>query len=273
MKKHIKSLLQQKAPKVLYAYQALSNRRLYRKVHKDITTNVFEKYYSKKNIMVLSGPFKGMKYINETVWGSITPKWIGSYEVELSSIIEEIIQIDYNKIIDVGCAEGYYAVGLAYRMPKVEIFAFDIDFISRAQTKRLARLNAVEERVHISAYCSSEDISRISTKRTLVICDIEGFERTLLEPETCQSLLFVDILVEVHEGFGEPSTLSMLKNRFANSHQIEEVDVANRAEWVNSIISAGIIMGDKDLLLEAANESRSNSQKWLWMKANNPKQN
>lgn len=269
MKEYIKLLLEQRASKVLYAYQAVNNRRVFRRLHKDIASQVYEKFYAKNNITVLSGSFKGLKYFNETVWGPITPKWIGSYEIELNSIIEEIIENDYKNIIDIGCAEGYYAIGLAYRMPKVEVFGFDIDFISRGQAKRLARLNSVEDRVNISDYCTTEDISRLSTKNTLLICDIEGFERTLLEPETCQSLLSIDILVEVHEGFGQPSTLDLLKSRFCDSHKIQEVNMTNRVEWVNSMISTAKIFDDRELLLDAANEYRSDSQKWLWMKAKN----
>lgn len=269
MKEYIKSLLEQRASKVLYAYQAVNNRRVFRRLHKDIATQVYEKFYAKNDITVLSGPFKDLKYFNETVWGPITPKWLGSYENELNSIIEEIIENDYKNIIDIGCAEGYYAIGLAYRMPKVEVFGFDVDFISRGQAKKLARLNAVEDRVNISDYCTPEDISRLSTKNTLLICDIEGFERTLLEPETCQSLLSIDILVEIHEGFGEPSTLDLLKSRFCDSHIIQEVDMTNRVEWVNSMISTEEIFDDRELLLDAANEYRSDSQKWLWMKTKN----
>lgn len=267
MKAYIKSLLEQRASKVLYAYQAINNRRVFRRLHKDIATQVYEKFYAENNITVLSGSFKGLKYFNETVWGPITPKWMGSYEIELNSIIEEIIENDYKNIIDVGCAEGYYAIGLAYRMPKVEVFAFDVDFISRGQAKRLARLNAVEDRVNISDYCTTDDISRLSTYNTLLICDIEGFERTLLEPETCQSLLSIDILVEIHEGFGQPTTLDLLKSRFFDSHIIQEVDMTDRMEWVNSMTSTAKIFEDRELLLDAANEYRSESQKWLWMKA------
>ncbi len=39
---------------------------------------------------VLTGPFRGMLYLDETVWGPITPKWAGSYEQELEDIIEKM---------------------------------------------------------------------------------------------------------------------------------------------------------------------------------------
>jgi hypothetical protein len=50
--------------------------------------------------------------LNETVWGPIEPKWLGTYELELHSIIKGILRAEYNTIIDIGSAEGYYSVGL-----------------------------------------------------------------------------------------------------------------------------------------------------------------
>lgn len=268
MKKHIKSYIEKHAPMLLDTYRAVNNRRIFGRRYKNLHKRMHNQLYGNDCIEVLSGPFKGLKYFNEVVWGPITPKWLGSYEIELSSIIEEIIARDYEKIIDIGCAEGYYAVGLASRISRSNVFAFDTDFISRNQTKRLARLNALEDRVYVSNYCSSEDISRLATGRSLIVCDIEGFERSLLDPTSCPSLSFLDILVEVHEGSWRPNTLELLKSRFHASHTIEEVVATDRIKWVSSMMSTIPILKDRDLLLEAVNEHRSNGQKWLWMKTN-----
>jgi hypothetical protein len=43
------------------------------------------------------------------------PKIIGSYECELHPAIEEIIVNNYAEVWDVGCAEGYYAVGSGFK--------------------------------------------------------------------------------------------------------------------------------------------------------------
>src|SRR6478672_5253661 len=98
-------------------------------------------YPDQTSPVVLTGPFKGMRYIDETVWGSITPKWVGTYELELADIIETIVRHGYTRVLNIGCAEGYYAIGLALRDPSVNVFAFDTDPLSRMQARRLARLN------------------------------------------------------------------------------------------------------------------------------------
>src|SRR5260370_6888625 len=69
-----------------------------------------EAFYPRNTPSVLTGPFRGMLYLVETVWGPITPKWAGSYEQGLEDIIEKMIPPGYNRIPHPGCAEGSYAV-------------------------------------------------------------------------------------------------------------------------------------------------------------------
>jgi hypothetical protein len=62
---------------------------------------------------VQSGPFKGMKYTRPTVLSRhATPTLIGQYEREIyPSLMEAAGRVE--AVIDIGHAEGYYAVGLA----------------------------------------------------------------------------------------------------------------------------------------------------------------
>src|SRR6185312_7312344 len=79
------------------------------------------------SLAVLSGPFAGMLYHAAAAGSVLGPKLIGSYEHEISAWIEATVNANYQRILDVGCAEGYYAVGFARRMPQVEVYAFDLD--------------------------------------------------------------------------------------------------------------------------------------------------
>lgn len=77
---------------------------------------------------IIQGPFKGMQYPHIDITESaLVPKIAGAYESHLHSIVEKVIATNYSDIIDVGCAEGYYAVGFAKRMPLTTIHAFDIN--------------------------------------------------------------------------------------------------------------------------------------------------
>jgi hypothetical protein len=269
MKEKIKRLLEARAPVLLDVYRSINNRRLFGLRFRSLHKRALDQFFKGSHIEVLTGPFKGLKYFNSIVWGPITPKWLGSYECELHAIIEEIVVHKYEVIIDVGCAEGYYAVGLAYRSPGSHVFAYDVDFISRRQTRRLVRINGLGRQVSVCRYCSSSDIERHVSRNTLVVCDIEGFERSLLDPASCPALSRIDILVEVHEWTWHPKTLDLLISRFSATHDIQEIDATGREDWIQTAIKDSRLAAPGELLREAVNEHRSNGRKWLWMKTKN----
>ena len=63
------------------------------------------------SLKVLNGPFEGMQYPNFESYGSASwPKLLGTYESELTNAILAKKDTDYSSIVDIGCAEGYYAV-------------------------------------------------------------------------------------------------------------------------------------------------------------------
>ena len=160
-----------------------------------------------------------MQYVDEAVGSALYPKMIGCYELELHSVIEEIVQKDYQRIVDVGCAEGYYAVGLALRIPGSTVYAYDIDEDARRLCTMMADRNGVGDRVIIRGRCSQDELAKvISADRCLVVCDCEGFEFELLDPARVSDLRRCDILAELHE-FITPGITSALLTRFATSHR------------------------------------------------------
>src|SRR5712672_3591091 len=71
---------------------------------------------SRTHSMVQQGPFRGMRYIDRALCSTLVPKWLGIYEREVGGCIEEAITLPFQTVVDIGAAEGYYAVGLALRM-------------------------------------------------------------------------------------------------------------------------------------------------------------
>ena len=141
-----------------------------------------------KTPIVLNGPFKGLKYPKfKSRSSSLYSKLIGSYEMELHSTIKQVIDNKYDQIINIGCAEGYYAVGLAIRLPNAEILAYDIDSEARDLTLEMAILNGVSERVFINKNFDTNSFKKIDfNKKTLIISDIEGYERYIFVPSVLE---------------------------------------------------------------------------------------
>src|SRR4051812_40571742 len=63
---------------------------------------------------VRHGPFRGMSYLPERV---SVPVLAGTYEAELHPVIADWMANPPRVAIDVGCSDGYYAVGLARELP------------------------------------------------------------------------------------------------------------------------------------------------------------
>jgi hypothetical protein len=149
---------------------------------------------------VLSGPFQGMAYPIRAAEGARAARLLGAYEASLEPVIEEIITRAPPVILDIGCAEGYYAVGLARRLPQSRILARDTSEQAQTLCRALAQANSVQDRVEIGGLWTHADFALCETTKTTVICDIEGAEAELLDPTAAPALTQADILVEVHEG-------------------------------------------------------------------------
>jgi len=222
-----------------------------------------------KTIQVQAGPFAGMRYFDAHVWGIISNKWLGSYEAELHSIVEQICQTPYRRVIDIGCAEGWYAIGLLFRMRDIQMLAYDTDPISRRQCQRLARLNGVSHRLQMGGLCTAEILESLAGAHTLVVCDIEGAEAFLLDPARTPKLASTDILVELHESqSGSHELEELLRARFHSTHQITSVRAEDRREWLATHAGQWSPSIPANLLREAAEEHRAPGNGWLWMTAN-----
>lgn len=211
--------------------------------------------------VVQGGPFKGMSYMSVAAEGSTAARLLGVYEAALHPIIEAIIAEGYPQIIDVGCAEGYYAVGLARRMRQARIIARDPDAAAREKCAALAAANDVAGQIEIGGAMGHADFDICTRAKTLVICDIEGAEAQLLDPALAQGLLSADILVEVHDCF-TPGLSGQIAQRFAASHDVQiiqrSLSPAPLPAWMDSF-------SDLDRLI-ALWEWRIGPTPWLWMR-------
>ncbi|MCX8509932.1 MAG: hypothetical protein ORN49_13820, partial [Rhodobacteraceae bacterium] len=98
---------------------------------------------AKSGSKVLSGPFRGMDYAVAATEGAGAARLLGCYEASLHPIVEAAVARGYAQIIDIGCAEGYYAVGLALRLPQARVLAHDTNPAAQQACQGFAALNGV----------------------------------------------------------------------------------------------------------------------------------
>ncbi|CAN5678907.1 hypothetical protein BH11PSE6_BH11PSE6_20400 [soil metagenome] len=179
---------------------------------------------------VIAGPFKDMRYIDRSVGSAYVPKLLGIYERELASVVEQIVASRPSLIVDVGAAEGYYAVGLACRLPDTRMIAFEMEAGGRAAVAELAAANNVADRVTILATCEPEGLGAAldGQKGAVVIMDVEGYEDVLLDPAKVPALASTTFLVELHE-FAVAGIADTIAKRFAPTHDLELIWAEGRS--------------------------------------------
>jgi hypothetical protein len=172
---------------------------------------------------VLNGPFKGMRYVQTSVGSVFSPKLVGSYEAELHPFIERVTSGSYDVVIDIGCAEGYYAVGFLFRMKTARCVAFDSESQARTLCREMAELNCVSDRIQVRGCCDAEALSAVLLGRVFILADCEGAELDLLDPVVISRLRDCDALVELHD-FIRPGLTLALQTRFAATHEIQIIE-------------------------------------------------
>jgi SAM-dependent methyltransferase len=213
---------------------------------------------------VLAGPFAGMVLPTDISWrdGDFMPKLIGSYESNLRAVLAQAIARGPVTVINVGCAEGYYAVGLARLLPQATVYAFDISTEAGAICARAAAENGVTERVVVDGRCTTEHLAKMveNSGRTLLVMDCEGAERELLDPAKLPGLAKCDVIVETHGS----DIVVELEARFRPSHEVNRTGQGGRDP--NEVPELRqLAESDRWLLVD---EGRPESMVWLalWAK-------
>ena len=219
-----------------------------------------ETYFAREGHTIHAGPFKGMTYVTAASEGALIPRLLGTYECELHPSLEAFAKDGLDCVIDVGCAEGYYAVGLARQMPGITVYAHDIEERARTSCAELAAKNGVADRVIIGGEFQPEDFQRFAGQRALVMVDTEGAELDILQPDRGPALAQMRIIVETHDVLRAGALVAM-KARFAATHDIVQVEMGAKVFEMPWWLSQ---LGHLDQLL-ATWEWRSGPTPWLVM--------
>jgi len=186
-------------------------------------STIVDAYVRHHGLTILQGPFAGMSYLRTATEGALAPRLLGTYESELHPHIEAFARQDFDCVIDVGCAEGYYAVGLARLMPGVTVHAYDIKADARTACAALAATNGVDDRVIVGETFAPDGFEAFADRRCLVLMDVEGAEDDLLRPDLSPALAAMSVIVETHDLY-RPGNLARIVERFTPTHDIVRLD-------------------------------------------------
>lgn len=213
---------------------------------------------------VMTGPFAGMKLPPVDAWGANdrAPRLLGSYECDLHPAIEAEITRKPGWIYNVGAADGYYAVGLARRLPEAQIVAYDPLPDARAATRRAAELNGVYgARWRFAAAFDPETFEPPGEgERGLMFVDCEGCEAAFCEAMPPSAFARISLLIESHD-FIVPGIGTRLAAHFAPTHDVTIIREGGRDPNRFDILRK---LGSFERLL-AVTEDRPEAMDWLWI--------
>jgi precorrin-6B methylase 2 len=216
------------------------------------------------NGRVYSGPFKDTYISEKFLWGDgdISSKLLGLYEQQLFPYIENIINDAPDLILNIGCAEGYYGVGFAKRLPNSKIIMVDVNEAFNSIINENITNNNLSN-VEVVFNSSHDTINRFINqyKKSFVFMDCEGAELYLLDKNYVERLKYVSIIVETHD-FSNSTITETLKNRFSNTHNVEVI--SSVCKNMNIDIIKNLSDVDKMLLW---NEWRPCEMQWLYLSA------
>jgi hypothetical protein len=257
-----------KAGAYMVAHRAAVENERSRRTEEERYDKLFSQVIESK--VVLNGPFKGMRYPKtKSIGSALYPKLIGSYERELHGVVERICSTGYTEIINIGCGEGYYAVGLARRIPSATIFAFDIEPEAMRLTKEMALLNGAEKQIQIGAFCSPNYLGNFPfTRRGLIVCDCEGFELQLFNAINLENLKSCDMLIETHD-FIDINISTYMLDLFSKTHDVlvvKSIDDLEKAKTYQFYEAASFSLSLRKALFA---EGRPAIMEWLFLTARN----
>ena len=157
--------------------------------------------YDLCNGTVLEGPFKGLKLNRDTWWGKsdLGSQCLGLYEKEILDFISALEPID--TFLDIGAADGYYAVGMLHSRIVKKAICFEISEDGQKAINKNWLINSSPGELEIYGEANGSSISSIVshlTQNSLALIDIEGFEFSLLTQEVISLLNKVTVIIEVH---------------------------------------------------------------------------
>ena len=150
------------------------------------------------------GIFKGMEMSSNVFWGrhDILSKQLGQYEPHILSKLRELSKT-YDHFIDIGAADGYYAVGLLHSKLYKSVTCFEISDKGRSVISENAALNNQSENIKIYGEANKDSLEKEidAVKSCVILCDIEGAEFDLFSKEVLKVLRNCEIIIELHDEF------------------------------------------------------------------------
>lgn len=216
--------------------------------------------------VVHSGTFKGMKLNPEKFWqqDDLSSQIIGTYEGHVQNFLRNRGSTS-TVFIDVGAADGYFAIGMLTAGLARKSICFEISSEAHDVIRDNAAMNGVGDSVEIYGKADPQiliDIIKNSSGDKLILVDIEGAEYELMTPELIDQMAECSctVVIELHEFYSDlrvqsSNMLKRLESRYCiellESSEVNPNDLAILDDYIES---------DKYLAID---EARPSPMRWV----------
>lgn len=214
------------------------------------------RYIAQHGLVVRHGPFAGLMYPPSAIGNvSFLPtKLLGAYERDLGAVLAGADGFDL--FVDIGAGEGYYCVGFKRRFPGTRVIGHETDRSERRAASQLAQINRVD--IEMRGTADHAALNALPPGRLLLMTDVEGYEKELLDPAAVPRLRDATMIVEAHPEV-HPDIVEVLSTRFRRTHHVELItgspkDVREHPELAD---------WDAKLATYAIYEGRASEPLWL----------
>jgi hypothetical protein len=185
---------------------------------------------------VAYGPFRGLILSDTSWWGAADrgSMLLGIYEQEVLAALKDL-SAGRSTFIDLGAADGYYAVGAVTSGLFAKSIAFEVSELGQAAVAQNAFRNSVGNRVRVLGeakpdflYSLRKDFE-LDLSSTVLLVDIEGAEFDLLSVELLRQLRRTALIVEVHDfQLGDSGQVEQLLDRAEEFFEISWITTGQR---------------------------------------------
>ena len=236
-------------------------KKLYYKFTKKYWSMLSYEHAKKNNFIVQYGIFKNLKMNHEISWGrgDIASKIYGFYE---NKIQQKLKDINNPILIDIGAADGFFAIGSLKSKICEFCYAFEETKKSRENLFKTAQINNVQNKLSIIGKATKDNFfsllpSEINFSKVTILCDIEGGEFDFFSDEILKTIKYSNIIIEIHKNHNKNLEIVLLERvkKYFNVSVI--IDNDKNFENVSELHTLNDI--DRNLI---CSEGRSYIGKW-----------
>lgn len=202
--------------------------------------------------LVRPSPWSGTQYWPAQV--------AGAYEHVVLEFISSLGPLD--TVIDLGAAEGFYALNLRSTDMAKKVIAFDSDPAAVEILDAAAKKHNIAN-FELGGRATSSEVKNLVLREVrgnnLLISDIEGAEFELFTEDVILALTYWCVIIELHE-FGDTEASKGLKQKFIPTHDVKmavggELKIQNLQNLFPQFTQLEIA--------NLAHEGRTSNQTWL----------